>query len=56
MTGLLSKRFDEPDDTIKVTNCTGQVVTLGEVFIGRYVYAPGWSWSRDVKPVAGTPD
>ncbi len=56
MTGLMSKRFDEPDDVINVSNCTGQIVTLGEVFVGRYVYEPGWIWSLHVKPVVGTPD
>lgn len=55
MGGLIVKGFAEPDKVVNLVNCSGQVVTLGEVFVGRYVHAPGWSWARDVKPVAGTP-
>ena len=55
MGGLISKRFDEPDETLKHSRCMGQVVVLGEVYIGRYVFEPGWVWSKDVKPAVGTP-
>ncbi|MFC9691331.1 cupin domain-containing protein [Kribbella sp. NPDC056951] len=30
------------------------VVTLGEFTLGRAVFEPGWRWSEDVKPLAGT--
>jgi hypothetical protein len=30
------------------------VVTLGEFTLGRGVFEPGWRWSTDVKPIAGT--
>ena len=30
------------------------VVTLGEFTLGRAVFEPGWRWSNDVKPIAGT--
>jgi mannose-6-phosphate isomerase-like protein (cupin superfamily) len=30
------------------------VVTLGDFTIGRGVFEPGWRWSDDVKPIAGT--
>src|SRR4029453_10656264 len=30
------------------------VVTLGDFTIGRGVFEPGWRWSEDVKPIAGT--
>jgi len=30
------------------------VVTLGDFTIGRGTYEPGWKWSEDVKPIAGT--
>ena len=52
---LQSKRFEEPDESISLPNMTGQVVVLGEVYIGRYIQQPGWHWSKDVKPVVGTP-
>lgn len=49
------KRFDEPDETVSLPNVTGQIVVLGEVYVGRYVIQPGWRWSKDVKPHVGTP-
>jgi class 3 adenylate cyclase len=49
------KRFDEPDEVVSLRNLTGQVVVLNEVYIGRYTAGPGWRWSKDVKPVVGTP-
>ena len=30
------------------------VVTLGEFTLGRGTFEPGWKWSEDVKPIAGT--
>lgn len=30
------------------------VVTLGGFTLGRGVFEPGWRWSDDVKPMAGT--
>jgi len=30
------------------------VVTLGDFTMGRGVFEPGWRWSEDVKPIAGT--
>ena len=30
------------------------VVTLGGFTLGRGVFEPGWRWSTDVKPIAGT--
>jgi hypothetical protein len=30
------------------------VVTLGNFTLGRGVFEPGWKWSEDVKPIAGT--
>jgi hypothetical protein len=30
------------------------VVTLGDFTLGRGVFEPGWRWSVDVKPIAGT--
>ena len=30
------------------------VVTLGDFTLGRGVFEPGWRWSNDVKPIAGT--
>ena len=30
------------------------VITLGDFTLGRGVFEPGWRWSNDVKPIAGT--
>lgn len=30
------------------------VVTIGDFTVGRGVFEPGWRWSEDVKPIAGT--
>jgi len=30
------------------------VVTLGDFTMGRGTFEPGWKWSEDVKPIAGT--
>ena len=30
------------------------VVTLADFTLGRGVFEPGWRWSEDVKPIAGT--
>jgi hypothetical protein len=31
-----------------------EVVTLGDFTMGRGTFEPGWQWSKDVKPIAGT--
>jgi class 3 adenylate cyclase len=55
MSGLQSKRFDEPDEFQTLPLQTRQVVTLGEVYVSRTVLEPGWSWAEHVKPIVGTP-
>jgi class 3 adenylate cyclase len=55
MGSVQSKRFDEPDETVALPKLRGQIVLLGESYVGRYVHQPGWRWSVDVKPTAGTP-
>ena len=31
-----------------------EVVTLGDFTLGKGTFEPGWRWSQDVKPIAGT--
>ena len=31
-----------------------EVVTVGEMAIGRFVFEPGWKWSESVKPIVKT--
>ena len=50
------KRFESPEETRVFTDDMGRVdiVTVGDVQIGRGVFEPGWRWSTHVKPIAGT--
>ncbi len=50
-----SRSIDAPDETRKF-QAHGQVdvVTLGDFTLGRGTFEPGWQWSKDVKPIAGT--
>lgn len=55
MGNILIKRFDEPDEVIEVPNQISRVVMLGETYVARSIAQPGWRWSKDVKPLVGTP-
>ena len=51
------KPFDKPDETRPFKDGKGKIelVTVGNQTIGRGVFEPGWRWSEQVKPIAGTP-
>jgi len=49
-----SRNFDTPDEEVSLPNSRGQIVVLGEWEVARFVHQPGWSWTKDVKPLAGT--
>lgn len=51
---LQRRRFSEAKDIRRFPLGTVQVVELGDMVIGRLEYQPGWRWSIDVKPAAGT--
>lgn len=51
---MQGKNLDSPDETREFENGKMDVVNLGEVTVGRAVFAPGWRWSENVKPIAGT--
>jgi class 3 adenylate cyclase len=51
---LQRKRFSEPDDVRRVPNGQIDVVELDDRVVGRLTYQPGWRWSKDVRPIAGT--
>ncbi len=55
MAGIQGKKFDEPDEVVSLPGLSGQTVILGDLYVGRFVHQPGWRWSKDVKPVVGTP-
>jgi hypothetical protein len=52
---LDAKTFDNPDDT-RAFAAHGrlEIVKVGGHTVGRGTYEPGWRWSEDVKPLAGT--
>ncbi|HKW71190.1 MAG TPA: adenylate/guanylate cyclase domain-containing protein [Candidatus Dormibacteraeota bacterium] len=54
MGGLQRKNLKQPDTVRRFPH--GQIVSvaLGESEIGHWVFAPGWRWSNDVKPIVGT--
>lgn len=54
MPRLQRKSFATPDQVRKFPTGQCDIVTLDEMSIGRFVFQPGWRWSKDVKPVAGT--
>jgi class 3 adenylate cyclase len=54
MPRLQAKGFDSPDQRRAVARATLRLVQLGEVAVGHGVWEPGWRWSVDLKPIAGT--
>lgn len=48
------KKLDAPDEVRKFTNGQLEVVNIGGGTVGRFTAQPGWKWSNDVKPIAGT--
>jgi hypothetical protein len=49
------KRFDQPDETRRFAGHGHvDVVMVGGRPVGRGKFEPGWRWSQDVKPIAGT--
>lgn len=46
--------FEKPDETRTFTHGRLELVRVGTSDIGRLVLEPGWRWSNDVKPIAGT--
>jgi hypothetical protein len=48
------KRFDRPDERREFPRGRAEIVTVGGAEVGRLVFEPGWRWSNDVKPIAGT--
>jgi hypothetical protein len=46
--------FASPDETRKFEHGEAQLLNLKAGTVGRLVLQPGWKWSNDVKPIAGT--
>jgi class 3 adenylate cyclase len=54
MVRLLRKRLDNPDEVRSFTHGRVEIFEIGDNVVGRTVYEPGWRWSVDVRPIAGT--
>jgi len=55
MAGTEVKNFDSPDEQRPFEGNGGvDVVTVAGKSVGRGTFEPGWKWSENVKPIAGT--
>jgi len=48
------KNLSSPDETRAFGHGKAEVIQIGGGAIGRLTLEPGWRWSQDVKPIAGT--
>jgi hypothetical protein len=48
------KSFEQPEERREFSNGEAQIVSIGGAQVGRMIFQPGWRWSNDVKPIAGT--
>jgi class 3 adenylate cyclase len=51
---LQRRRFSEASDVRTIPRGRIDVVELDDTVVGRMTYEPGWRWSVDVQPIAGT--
>jgi hypothetical protein len=54
MAAAENKNIGTPDEVRKFTNGQMEIVNVGGGTVGRGTFQPGWKWSNDVKPIAGT--
>jgi hypothetical protein len=55
MAQIESRNINSPDETRPFqAHGHADVVTIGDFTLGRGTFEPGWKWSNDVKPIAGT--
>ena len=48
------KGFNTPDEVREFPNGRADILMIGGGSVGRMTFEPGWRWSNDVKPIAGT--
>jgi hypothetical protein len=46
--------FAKPDETRVFAHGKAEILNTASGVVGRLVLEPGWRWSNDVKPIAGT--
>ena len=55
MAEMVVKNIDSPDETRKFAgHGWADVVNIPDAAFVRATFQPGWRWSNDVKPIAGT--
>src|SRR3954451_6748156 len=48
------RSFEKADEVREFSNAKAEILHIGGSDIVRLVLEPGWRWSNDVKPIAGT--
>lgn len=46
--------FSAPEETRAFPHGRAEIINAGGGLVGRFVLEPGWRWSQDVRPLAGT--
>ena len=54
MATLQRKNVGTPDETRTFPHGEFKIVRLGDFAIASSRFEPGWHWSEDIKPIAGT--
>jgi class 3 adenylate cyclase len=49
-----AKNLATPDETLSFPKGSATTVRVGDLVVGRLEQQPGWRWSEQVKPIAGT--
>ncbi len=52
---LQKKSFGNPDEIMNPPHAKVERITIGERTIVRQTFEPGWKWSKDMRPIVGTP-
>ena len=48
------RSFARPDETREFPKGRAEILSIVNSQVGRLIFQPGWRWSNDVKPIAGT--
>jgi hypothetical protein len=48
------RSFGTPDETREFPHGRAEILQVGDAEVGRLTFEPGWRWSTDVRPIAGT--
>jgi hypothetical protein len=48
------RSFAQPDEVREFPRGRAEILKAGGGEVGRLTFEPGWRWSSDVKPIAGT--